>query len=45
MNEKQGGKTIEKQGEQPIVYYWRRAKKLGEQPQPEQAETPVPYLS
>jgi hypothetical protein len=41
-----GEKTNEKQGEQPIVYYRRRAKKQGEQPpQPEQVETPVPYPS
>jgi len=35
----------EKQGEQPIVYFRRRTKKQGEQPQPEQAKAPVPYLS
>jgi hypothetical protein len=39
-------KMNEKQGEQPIVYYRRRAKKQGEQPpQPEQVETSVPYPS
>ena len=35
----------EKQGEQPIVYFRRRTKKQGVQPQPEQAKAPVPYLS
>ena len=38
-------KVNEKQGEQPIVYFRRRTKKQGEQPQPEQAKAPVPYLS
>ena len=38
-------KVNEKQGEQPIVYFRRRTKKQGVQPQPEQAKAPVPYLS
>ena len=45
VNEKQGEKVNEKQGEQPIVYFRRRTKKQGVQPQPEQAKAPVPYLS
>ena len=43
-NEKQGEKN-EEQEKQPIVYYRRRAKKQGEQSQPEQVEAPVPYPS
>ena len=38
-------KVNDKQGEQPIVYFRRRTKKQGVQPQPEQAKAPVPYLS
>ena len=45
MDENQGEKVDEKQGERPIVYFRRRTKKQGEQPQPEQAKAPVPYLS
>jgi len=48
VNEKQGEKQKEKVDEKhggPIVYFRRRNKKQGEQPQPEQAEAPVPYLS
>jgi hypothetical protein len=41
----EGTKLNEKQGEQPIVYFRRRTKKQGQQPQPEHAETSVPYPS
>jgi hypothetical protein len=40
-----GVKVKDKPGEQPIVYYRKRTKKQGEQPQPERVEAPVPYLS
>jgi len=37
VNEKQGEMVNEKQVERPILYFRRRTKKQGEQPQPEQA--------
>jgi hypothetical protein len=43
VNEKQGEQP--RQGKQPIVYFRRRFKKQGEQPQPEQVEAPVPHPS
>ncbi|CAO2199022.1 unnamed protein product [Urochloa humidicola] len=45
LNEKQGEKVNEKEEKQSIVYYRRRAKNQGEQPQPEQVETSVPIGS
>ena len=37
VDEKQGEMVNEKQVERPILYFRRRTKKQGEQPQPEQA--------
>ena len=45
VNKKEREQVDGKQGEQPIVYFRRRTKKQGVQPQPEQAKAPVPYLS